>query len=101
MLYALLNIFDISNQGGVQKCVSVLERCLDTQDWPMACLVCQALWNYCIDSPNITDSIEDEESLCNLEGNNSLNLEIYTYIHNIVFIAINCHTCPHICIFHI
>ena len=74
MLYGLLNIFNISNKGGVQKCVTVLERCLDTQDWSMACLVCQALWNYSIDSSDITDSIEDEESLCNLEGNNGLNL---------------------------
>ena len=74
MLDGLLKIFDILNKGGVRKCVAVLERCLDTQDWSMACLVCQALWNYSIDSPDITDSIEDEECLCNLEGNIALKL---------------------------
>ena len=56
-------------QGGVQRCIRVLESCLDEQDWSLACLVCQALWNYCIDSNNITESIVDEECLCNLEGN--------------------------------
>ena len=55
-------------QGGVERCIRVLESCLDEQDWSLACLVCQALWNYCIDSNNITESIVDEESLCNLEG---------------------------------
>ena len=46
----------------------MLESCLDEQDWSLACLVCQALWNYCIDSNNITESIVDEDCLCNLEG---------------------------------
>merc|ERR1711997_40962 len=54
-------------QGGVERCIRVLESCLDEQDWSLACLVCQALWNYCIDSNNITESIVDEECLCNLE----------------------------------
>ena len=57
------------SQGGVQRCIGVLESCLDEQDWSLACLVCQALWNYCIDSNSITESIVDEECLCNLEGN--------------------------------
>ena len=55
-------------QGGVERCIRVLESCLDEQDWSLACLVCQALWNYCIDSNNITESIVDEDCLCNLEG---------------------------------
>ena len=62
------HIYYLIFQGGVERCIRVLESCLDEQDWSLACLVCQALWNYCIDSNNITESIVDEESLCNLEG---------------------------------
>ena len=53
--------------GGLEKCVVVLERCLENQDWPLASLTCQALWNFCIDSPDITQCIDDEERLCELE----------------------------------
>ena len=67
-------------QGGVERCIRVLETCLDEQDWSLACLVCQALWNYCIDSNNITESIVDEECLCNLEGKIFLLCHLYQYL---------------------
>ena len=55
------------NRNGLEKCVAILERCLDDQDWSLACLTCQALWNYCIDSQDITQCIDNEESLGDLE----------------------------------
>lgn len=55
-----------AKEGGVKKCTCVLERCLDQQDWMLACLVCQAIWNYCIDTQNITETM-DEDCLVGLE----------------------------------
>ena len=83
-----MNISNGFFQGGVQRCIRVLESCLDEQDWSLACLVCQALWNYCIDSTNITESIVDEDCLCNLEGEKLLKLVIYIYIYIYINLAV-------------
>ena len=58
----------------------VLERCLDSQDWSLASLTCQALWNYCIDSPDITQCIDNEETLCELEDVVVCLLEACNYV---------------------
>ena len=31
-------------------------------DWALASLICQALWNFCIDSPSSTEAFGEEEA---------------------------------------
>ncbi len=47
------------SEAGVKKCISVLHCCLENEDWPLACLVCQAIWNFCIDSNSLSEVIEE------------------------------------------
>jgi len=43
---------------GVQRSIDLLYSCLEIKDWDLACLVCQALWNYCIDCHQLSEVIE-------------------------------------------
>merc|ERR1711884_173468 len=49
---------EFESEEGIQKCVDLLHSCLDTRDWELACLVCQAVWNYGIDGQQLSDTIE-------------------------------------------
>ena len=46
------------SEEGIQKCIDLLHSCLDTRDWELACLVCQAIWNYGIDGKQLSDTID-------------------------------------------
>jgi len=45
-------------EDGLPKCIDLLHSCLDDKDWNLACLVCQAIWNYAIDCRKLSDVIE-------------------------------------------
>ena len=51
--------------GGVNKLIRVLQSCgantIDDQNWSLASLTCQAVWNYSIDSVNLFDCMDKEE----------------------------------------
>ncbi|XP_066248328.1 armadillo repeat-containing protein 2 isoform X2 [Euwallacea similis] len=46
--------------GGIKKLVSVLTKHCES-DWLLGCLVCQVLWNYCIDTTDLNELFSDEE----------------------------------------
>jgi hypothetical protein len=69
LVYALVGIIinmmsdgehrpNFRDEHGVEKCIDLLDFCLEAKDWELACLVCQAIWNYCIDSKHLSDVIE-------------------------------------------
>ena len=64
------------SEEGIQKCVDLLHSCLDTRDWELACLVCQAVWNYGIDGQQLSDTI-DVQHLNELEDILVYLLEAY------------------------
>ena len=43
-------------EKGVQRSIDLLYSCLEEKDWDLACLVCQALWNYCIDCHRLSEA---------------------------------------------
>ncbi|XP_030747859.1 armadillo repeat-containing protein 2 isoform X2 [Sitophilus oryzae] len=48
------------NKGGVQKLINILKKyCED--DWLLGSLVCQVLWNYCIDTLDLYELLTDSE----------------------------------------
>ena len=55
----------LRTMGGVTSLVSVLRDCGGSSeagcDWLLASLVCQALWNYSIDTNNLFDCMDKEE----------------------------------------
>lgn len=46
--------------GGVRKLIEILKNYCE-RDWMLGTLVCQALWNYCIETPNLYDLITETE----------------------------------------
>ncbi|CAG9771352.1 unnamed protein product [Ceutorhynchus assimilis] len=46
--------------GGVSKLVSILIKYCEN-DWLLGSLVCQVLWNYCIDTVDLYELLSDEE----------------------------------------
>lgn len=46
--------------GGVKKLIAILEK-YGQNDWLMGTLVCQALWNYAIDSIDLYDLFTEDE----------------------------------------
>lgn len=51
--------FMFRNKKGVMQLVQILNS--HGHDWLLAMLVCQALWNYCIDTANLYELISEEE----------------------------------------
>lgn len=45
-------------EKGVQRSIDLLYSCLEEKDWDLGSLVCQALWNYCIDCQQLSEVIE-------------------------------------------
>lgn len=64
------------SEDGISKCIDLLHSCLDDKDWDLACLVCQALWNYAIDCRKLSDVIEADH-LTQLEDAIVYLLEAY------------------------
>ena len=64
------------SEEGIQKCIDLLHACLDSRDWELACLVCQAIWNYGIDGQQLSDTI-DVQHLNELEDILVYLLEAY------------------------
>lgn len=54
------NRVTLRNQGGIFKLVNILNN-FGQIDWSLAMLVCQVIWNYCIDTTNLYELITDEE----------------------------------------
>ncbi|KAF5303070.1 hypothetical protein FQR65_LT08399 [Abscondita terminalis] len=48
------------NSGGITKLIRILKR-FGECDWALTMLVCQVLWNFCIDSVNLYELISDSE----------------------------------------
>ena len=64
------------SEEGIQKCIDLLHACLASRDWELACLVCQAIWNYGIDGQQLSDTI-DVQHLNELEDILVYLLEAY------------------------
>ena len=64
------------SEEGIQKCIDLLHACLARRDWELACLVCQAIWNYGIDGQQLSDTI-DVQHLNELEDILVYLLEAY------------------------
>lgn len=47
------------NKKGVSQMIHILNT--HEHDWILAMLVCQALWNFCIDTTNLNELISEEE----------------------------------------
>lgn len=54
------NRLALRNQNGIFKLVNILNN-FGQIDWSLAMLVCQVIWNYCIDTTNLYELITDEE----------------------------------------
>ncbi|KYB28498.1 armadillo repeat-containing protein 2 isoform X1 [Tribolium castaneum] len=52
------NLF--KNQGGVAKLITILKN-YGQNDWLLGMLVCQVIWNYCIDTMDLYELIPDDE----------------------------------------
>ncbi|RZB39285.1 armadillo repeat-containing protein 2 [Asbolus verrucosus] len=52
------NLF--KNHGGVSKLISILSNYAQN-DWLLGMLVCQVIWNYCIDTMDLYELIPDDE----------------------------------------
>lgn len=48
-----------SNEG-VVKSIKILQI-FGEYDWPLSMLICQVLWNYCIDSTNLYEVFTESE----------------------------------------
>lgn len=48
------------NAGGVSTLIEILNK-HGQHDWILAMLVCQTIWNYCIDTANLYEIISDAE----------------------------------------
>lgn len=46
------------SEDGIPRCIDLLHSCLNDKDWDLACLICQAIWNYAIDCRKLSDVIE-------------------------------------------
>lgn len=47
-------------EGGISKLLQILNK-LGQDDWPLSTLICQAIWNFCIDTPDLYDMFSDSE----------------------------------------
>ncbi|GJQ70464.1 hypothetical protein Trydic_g22876 [Trypoxylus dichotomus] len=54
------NRISLRNSGGISKLIAVMNN-YGQYDWSLAMLVCQVIWNYCIDSVNLYELITDNE----------------------------------------
>ncbi|KRT79513.1 hypothetical protein AMK59_6765 [Oryctes borbonicus] len=54
------NRIALRNAGGISKLIAVMNN-YGQYDWSLAMLVCQVIWNYCIDSVNLYELISDSE----------------------------------------
>lgn len=54
------NRITLRNAGGISKLINVLNN-YGQYDWSLAMLVCQVIWNFCIDSINLYELISDNE----------------------------------------
>lgn len=54
------NRITLRNNFGVTKLIKILHN-YGQMDWSLAMLVCQVLWNYCIDTIDMYELITDEE----------------------------------------
>ncbi|KAJ3654800.1 hypothetical protein Zmor_013962 [Zophobas morio] len=52
------NLF--KNQGGVSKLIAILTN-FAQNDWLLGMLVCQVIWNYCIETADLYELIPDDE----------------------------------------
>ena len=52
--------FLLKQADGVLKMVNVLNQ-YGQNDWSLAMLICQVIWNYCIDNTNLYDLLSDGE----------------------------------------
>lgn len=52
--------FLLKQADGVSKMVNVLHQ-YGQNDWSLAMLICQVIWNYCIDNTNLYDLLSDGE----------------------------------------
>ncbi len=70
-------------EEGIPKCIDLLHACLSDKDWELACLVCQAIWNYAIDCRKLSD-VMDVDQLADLEDAIVYLLEAYneTALHD-------------------
>lgn len=48
------------NAGGISMLINILNK-NGQNDWTLAMLICQTIWNYCIDTSNLYEIISDEE----------------------------------------
>lgn len=48
------------NESGMSKLISILNK-HGQDDWSLAMLVCQAVWNYCIETVNLYELISENE----------------------------------------
>lgn len=46
--------------GGVPKLISLLSKYCEN-DWLLGSLICQVLWNYCIDTVDLYELLTEEE----------------------------------------
>ncbi|KAF2880199.1 hypothetical protein ILUMI_26000 [Ignelater luminosus] len=46
--------------GGLSKLINILNM-YGQYDWPLSMLICQVIWNFCIDSVNLYELISDSE----------------------------------------
>ncbi|KAI4465321.1 armadillo repeat containing 2 [Holotrichia oblita] len=54
------NRIALRNSGGIAKLISVMNN-YGQYDWSLSMLVCQVIWNFCIDSVNLYELISDSE----------------------------------------
>jgi hypothetical protein len=62
------NNIDPRSNSGIRKSVAVLERCSEDEDWSLATLVCQAIWNYSIETKfgqSVQKPFDKSAILCN------------------------------------
>uniref|UniRef100_A0A146LPT6 Armadillo repeat-containing protein 2 n=3 Tax=Lygus hesperus TaxID=30085 RepID=A0A146LPT6_LYGHE len=52
----------LKESNGVQKLIVVIKRC--DGDWKLASLICQALWNFCIDSTHLYAALGIQPTNC-------------------------------------
>lgn len=48
------------SNGGLSKLINILNM-YGQYDWPLSMLICQVIWNFCIDSVNLYELISDSE----------------------------------------
>lgn len=54
------NRVTLRNNFGMMKLIHILNN-YGQLDWSLAMLICQIIWNYCIDTSDIYELITDEE----------------------------------------